>query len=284
MKKGSIFIVSCLILIFTMFGCGKNEKTDYTIDEFGKIYVETQELFNEKTKYFTSEELIGDEAYKVYIECSKKTGLPINEEITLRGNKNSNSLGFSVSSLENENYKIYCLLPKGEKNISTLINDGDPIQVKGIFNKPDYPYGFLSESQIISPVKINTGYSENVDDALSQIDIDSIMTDVLVFGEVDSIMLMDEFINVYSNMTFSESFDISSIYGDKIACIHSTQDDSPGIFYVSYYEELMPGIKEGDKVAIRGYAKDMLNFLKADGSRTVVNAFINIPQSYYVFE
>ena len=114
------FAILLLVGLFAFTGCASTNtsqtvspskketmatsSTDYTMDDFGKLLSETEKLFSEETKDFSKDQLYTQEAYDKYVECSKKTGLPVNQEITLHGVKRDfgYSYAYSVASAEND--------------------------------------------------------------------------------------------------------------------------------------------------------------------------------------
>lgn len=265
MKKISIYIF-CGMLSTALFSCNgtKTTKTEYSIDEIGKLYNETEELFKEEAKYLTDDELSGDVGYELYKKCSKKTGLPFNKQITIRGKKHSSIIGFCISSDDNK-YSIVCTGSENEKNKSLFVDNGENVIVNGIMSKEDSAYGSLSDSTFISPKKIDESYNNNISELLD--DYDNLEFPVTVQGEIDLVQSLDEFENTMRLMENANyNFDFS--HSNTAVTLKSDTEEGGSITFTCTAEEL-GDFKRGDHIAVQGFIDDLMSSQHFDGTEDV---------------
>lgn len=297
-RKFAIFL---LVGLFTFTGCGTTDtshaslpiqekkvsatSTDYSINEFGKLLVETNEMFDEKTKYFTEEQLSGDDGYNVYKECSEKTGLPVNQEITLHGVKKdfAYSYAYSVTSAENEDYAVTCFPVAEENNKYILIPDGDNIMVKGIFSKDSASYGSLSDVHIVSGIPYNISYQNNIDNIVPALSTDS--SNVIVTGVVREIYDTETFKNTLSTyFLVNDAYNPDHLYLSKTVELGlDDESESLPVLYFTYNPDVTPEIQVGDKIAINGEAYDICDMVTADGSTRAFFGVIDMVYNYYKY-
>lgn len=288
MKKKILSVLLIFGMSFSLMACGGGSSSsssgsgnvkEYDIEEFGEMYSETEELFADESEYLTEEELYSNKGYELYGECSKKTGLPFNEEISLRGKKgNSGALGFTVNS-SNEDVSIYCHFPDGEQNLSFFIEDGENIVVNGIFSK-DGAYGSLSDVSITSPSEIDTSYKNNVSDVLAN--YDNISGAVVVVGEVDYIQSLDEFENAMT-ITNNSNYNFDASHFDNVVTLKSDIAEGENITFMYDPEYSSVELSSGDKVAVCGYIESLMDLLQADGSTKVMWGNLNDIYEIYKF-
>lgn len=258
--------------------CQSNTKTEFTIDEFGELYKKTHELFNEEGKYLTDEEKNNEEGRKLFQKCSKKTGLPYNTEITLRGVKKTFAGGLSIES-EDEKYTIYCKFPsEPNNNIGLFVEDGKNVVVAGIFSKEDGPYGMLSDTEFISPSEINIEYkATDINEVLAEIDNEYISVDKVIQGEIFSIMSLEEFKDQFDEfIDFDKRF-----FSDTVARIDGTDG---GTIYFSYNENIIGKLSAGDRVAIQGDVYSITGFKNSSQKYISIGGYINTVYDCYNFD
>lgn len=278
MKKKLMSIAILAAIAFLLLSCSSKNKTEYDIDEFGKIYEETQKLFDNESKYLTTDELYGNEGYQLYKKCSNKTGLPFNEEITLRGIKSQTSGGIQIIS-KDEKYEIYCYFPTSINNVGIFIPDGENIIVNGIFSKKDSGYGFLSDTAIISPEKINIEYKgNNVTDVISSIPNDDESVNEVIYGEVTELLTLDELKDKLSkHINFDDGF-----YHDKVARLDGVSGNM-GTIYFTYHENIIGELSVGDKIAIQGDVRSFASLDTDNGYIALGGGIIESISSCYNF-
>ena len=289
MKKKILSVLLIFGMSFSLMACGGGSSSsssgsgnvkEYDIEEFGEMYSETEELFADESEYLTEEELYSDKGYELYGECSKKTGLPFNEEISLRGKKGSSStLGFTVNS-STEDVSIYCYFPAEEQNLSYFIADGENIVVNGIFSKSSGSHGCLSDVSITSPSEIDTSYKNNVSDVLAN--YDNISGPVVVIGEIDYIQSLDEFENAMSLINNS-NYNFDYPHYDNVVTLKSDDAEGENITFMYDSEYSSVELSPGDKVAVCGYIESLMDLLQADGSTKVMWGNLNNVYEIYKF-
>ena len=294
------FAMLLLIGLFAFAGCGapntsqvaspvQEEKvsttsSDYSIDEFGKLLVETNEMFDEKTKYFTEEQLSGDDGYNAYKECSERTGLPINQEIILHGVKKdfAHSYAYCVTSTENGNYYVPCFPAAEENNKYILIPDGDNIMVKGIFSKKNAPYGSLSDAYIVSGIPYNISYQNNIKDIVPTLTTEP--SNVVVTGIVREIYDTETFKKSLSYFSLTDAYNPDHLYQSKTVALGSDDEsESLPILYFTYNPDVTAELKVGDKITVNGEAYDICDMLTADGSTRTFFGVIDMVRNYYKY-
>lgn len=295
------FAILLLVGLFTFTGCGTTDtshaslplqekkvsatSTDYSIDDFGKLLVETNEMFDEKTKYFTEEQLSGDDGYNVYKECSEKTGLPVNQEITLHGVKKdfAHSYAYCVTSTENGNYYVPCFPAAEENNKYILIPDGDNIMVKGIFSKENAPYGSLSDAYIVSGIPYNISYQNNIDNIVPALSTDP--SNVIVTGVVREIYDTETFKNTLSTyFLVNDAYNPNHLYLPKTVELGlDDESESLPVLYFTYDPDVTAELKVGDKITVNGEAYDICDMLTADGSTRTFFGVIDMVYNYYKY-
>lgn len=255
-----------------------NQKSEYDIDEFGKMFNETQELFEKESEYMTTDELFSDKGYNLYKKCSKKTGLPFNKEVTLRGKKVQLLGAIGISSNDN-NYVICCKFSSPVNNIGIFIPDDQNVIVKGIFSKIGGMYGWLSDTEIISPEKINIEFKDNnVASVISSIPDDISSVDSMIYGEVTDILTLDELKNNLSKLI---DFD-NGFFFNKVARIDGIEGKE-GTIYFTYDEDRIGVLTTGDKLAIKGRVHSIGGFTDSNGDYVAIGGIIDAVYDCYNF-
>lgn len=281
-KKKILGILMAISLICLLSACSNDSngisKKEYTADEFGKLQSETNKLFEEKSVYLTDEERNGEEGREIYAECSKDTGLPYNEEITIRGVKEPFFQGMIVRS-EDESCNIFCRFSSEvSNNIALFIEDGESVVVKGIFSKEGEPYGFLADTEFISPSQLDISYMESdINEILSKVTSETASVNTVIHGQISSIISLDEF-----KKQAADYIDFDTVYfSDNVARM-----DGPngGTVYFSYADEYNLDISVGDKIAIQGELHSMLGFDDGNGNYTAVAGYIGLLYGCYNFD
>lgn len=260
MKKKILSILISMMFPILLLSCG-NIKTEYEAAEFIELEEETWQLFNEETKNFTSNELLGNKARELYEECSKKTGLPFNKEITIRGIKGSsassdtgsNDKGFGITSSDSNGSTI-ANYPMKEGDEWLFIEKGTDIVVKGTYSAGK-GYGMLENAHIISPENIEKDYTNNVFNTLSEVPNGEDYITTIVFGKVSDLMTLDEF----KKSTANADIDIGGYrLFENIARIDGDEEHGNGTIYFSYDDEEICDLSLGDKIAVLGSVRSVL--------------------------
>lgn len=261
MRKRILSILLVGILVGSLTACGGGEKNssskEYDIEEFGKLLDETDELFEKESEYLTSEEMYGEEAYELYKECSKETGLPFNKKVTIRGKKQASTIGFNLVSSD-EKYNVPCFFGSGDyedktdKNVSMFIEDGENVIVTGIISEKENSYGCLTNIAFESPKEIEGTYKNNIEEVLG----DEATGCKVVFGEIELIQSIDEFKNAVEALK-NTNYEHQDFYFDSVATISSTSDESNGTVSFAYDSDIYD-LKEGDKIATQGFIDDLM--------------------------
>lgn len=277
MKKKISAVLLLSIIAFSGCGGSKNANAQYDIEEFGALYEKTQKMFEEESKYLTTEELNGEEGFSLYKKCSKETGLPYDKEITLRGKKKNSMVSFEVTSSDEE-YSIMCFFDADAQDDSIFIEEGENIVVTGIFSDADKYYGALSGVEIVSPSKIDTEYNNNVAEILDN--LDGTNGTSVIQGEITNIQSLEEFENAMSLMEDTVNYSPSDLYYDTVVTISGEEDKS---ITFMYNPEHLGELKIGDKVVVSGYVDSLMDFSKADGTTDVLWGIIGNIYDIYVF-
>lgn len=279
MKRKIIIFASILILALLSVSCGAENKKEYDIEEFGKLYLETQELFEEETQYLTDEELAGEKGRNAYEKCSKKTGLPFNKSVTIRGQKKyTHGSTFWIDSEDSE-YSIPCSFDNDEQNVCIFVNDGDNIVVSGIFSEENKGYGSLTSISIDSPEQIDTSFKSNVDDVLSR--CNEHYESCVVQGEVAEVKTLEDFEYIMSLLSKTVNYEHQDYYYETVICVKDSEGE--GCIYFMYDKDKFGELKQGEKVAVEGYVEDLSHLLKADGTTEVMSGLMGNIYSLYIF-
>lgn len=281
MKK--IILATAVVITTSLFfvGCSKNSGDvvlEYNIEEFGALYLETEKLFEAESEYLTEEEF-DEVSYALYQECSKKTGLPFNQKIKLRGKKSSGYLiGFYVESTDGE-YSIPCLYA-GDNDLSLLVDDGEVVVVTGVFSESEGSYGCLSSASITSP-KIDTTFSNNMAQILSNALINTnYYTDYFAIrGEVYSIQTLSEFEEYMAVSTDNNGYEHQDYYDDHVI----TLEGEKCFISFAYNPIFFPDIKVGDKIATQGCFETTRSY-EVDETTTINWGFLGNVYSIYIYE
>lgn len=272
MKKRLLSIVLSVSFILTLTSCAssgdlnstsaKSKIKEYDVEEFGKLLNETNEMFESESEYLTKEELYAKEGYELYKKCSKKTGLPFDTEVVIRGKKQNSISGFTIVSSDGK-YSIPCFFDKGEKNISLFIPLDENVVVSGTFSSEEDSYGCLTNPIFKSPSKIDTDYVNNIDTALK--DMETISDATVVFGEVKAVQPLNKFENAMSLMKNTVTYESMDYYYDTVITLSSEERS----IYFMYDDSTYGEIKVGDKIGTQGYIYDLMHIKKADGTTDV---------------
>ena len=102
MKKNNLFQPMYPIFYFSIFNCLWCffyhptlfiQKVD-SIDDLSPLLEETNNLFEEKGKYLTDDEKYEEKGKKLYHKCAKEIGLPIDQDLIVRGYKGTIPFSF----------------------------------------------------------------------------------------------------------------------------------------------------------------------------------------------
>lgn len=286
MKRKFMAVLLMSVLVLSLAACGggesgsdtseKQEIKEYDIEIFGKTYEETRSLFDEETKYLTEEEINSQKGADIWAKCSEQTGLPLNEEIILRGKKNQFIDHICIKS-EDEQYIIFCMFPELPKqNVSLFVEDDSNVVVKGIFSKKGAPYGMLSDTTFVSPSEIDASYKgNNVADVLSEFRDSNERIDAIVYGEITDILPIEEF-----KESLSGRIDEAGYYYDTVARI---DDPENGTIYFSFNENYTVDMHIGDKVATQGTLEVVVDFDSPSDGYMALCAFIDRAEHCYNF-
>lgn len=274
MKKKLLLTLATTIISILMISCDNTPKTEYDIDELGKLLAETDDLFEEETKNWIR--TYGEEGFEVYKKCAEKTGLPFNTEITVCGIKKGVGTSFYIESETNDEYEIYCY----SDYVSSpylFLEEGENVIVKGLINESNASRGSLVNIEVISP-EIKIKYEENIADAIQILNEDS-YPELVVMGEIKEVLSREEFINFIS--ASPDMFEISEnhIFTSFIYILSSKEDN-----YKFYIECPEPLFKKGDIVAFSGYSKPLLLSSNDEGTQDVTWGFMVINRGYYKFQ
>lgn len=295
------FAILLLVGLFAFTGCASTNtsqtvspskketmaasSTDYTMDDFGKLLSETEKLFSEETKDFSKDQLYTQEAYDKYVECSKKTGLPVNQEITLHGVKRDfgYSYAYSVASAENDDYYVGCFPTEKENNQFILVPDGKDITVRGVFSKDKDSYGTLSDAYFISGIPYDISYENNVDSIVPSLSTEK--SNVIVTGVVREIYDTETFKNTLSTyFPVNDAYNPDHLYLSKTVELGLDDEaESLPVLYFTYNPDVTPEIQVGDKIAVNGEAYDICDMLTADGSVRTNFGVIDMVYNYYKY-
>lgn len=286
MKKKllAILLISALSTCFTACSNGGTENVkkseqpkEYNMDDFGVLFEETNELFEKESEYLTNEELISDKGYALYEKCSKETGLPFNESITLRGKKSNSLSGFFLTSSD-EKYYIGCYFSEGTQNKSFFIENGENLVVTGIISESVDSYGSLTNITIESPENIDISYENNITEILA--DYENISGAVTIQGEINIISPLEEFEQAMDKMGDMVSYEHEDYYYESVAGL----TDGDKTIYFMYNPDTFPNLKVGDKIAITGYVDDLMHVLNYDGTLNISLGLVGNIYDIYIFE
>lgn len=281
MKRKLTILILALSLAISATACGNNKDSkkskEYNIEDFGIMYEETDALFEKESEYLTSEELFGDEGYSLYKKCSKETGLPFNESITLRGKKMCSTWGFLVTSADEE-YSINCFFSDETPNTSLFIKNGESIVVSGIFSEAADSYGCLTNVTIDSPENIEIVYENNIDAILSE--YEHISRSVIVQGEISTILSLEEFEQGMEIMKSTVTYEHQDYYYDTVAQLQGEN----GSIYFMYKNDEYPNLKAGDKVVTAGYVNDLMHLIHLDGTVEILSGLMGNVYDIYTFQ
>lgn len=256
MKK-TIYSSLCILFFISLFltACGDSSpipsfsSKEYSIDNLSPLLEETDNLFEEQGKYLTDDEKYKEEkGKKLYRKCAKETGLPIDQEIIVRGYKGTVPFSFGIYSDISDSW-LYCYTPEyldanqiNNKTLSILIPDGDIVAVKGILSD----YGVLNNAEFVSPNNIDTTYTpSDLNTLLSDLRDTLPISDTTIYGRVTKTMTKTEYYQETASLEENEADILAS--NDPIACI---EDESGLKVYFSYLEKRTGKINVGDHIAI----------------------------------
>lgn len=288
MKKKILALLIAGAMALSSSACGRSSPLDsdsssknstsstqvsYDIDDFGILYSETQDMFEEKSSNFTLEDLSSDKAYSLYQKCSAKNDLPFNQKVTLTGFKDESRLGFKIESSDG-NYSVPCYFKDGAPNLSMFIPHGDEITVTGILSKDKGSYGVLSDCEIQSPKDITPEFSDNIDEVINS-DADY----NVIEGTVSDVVSLEDFENVMDTLKISE-YEHKDYYDSTV--LYLTTDDH--IIYVLYDPDTFGEIVPGDKIATLGSIDSLMELEKADGTSETIWGFTGNVYDLYIFD
>ena len=255
MKK-TIYSSLCILFFISLFltACGasstipRSSSKEYSIDDLSPLLEETNNLFEEKGKYLTDDEKYEEKGKKLYHKCAKEIGLPIDQDLIVRGYKGTIPFSFGIYSDISDTW-LYCYSPEyldadkiNNKNLSVLIPDGDVVAVKGTLSD----FGALDNTEFVSPSNIDTTYNpSDLNTLLSDLKDTFSISDITIYGEVSKIMTKTEYYQDTNSLEEDEADTLDSNY--PIACI---EDESGLKVYFSYLEKRTGKINIGDHIAI----------------------------------
>lgn len=282
MKMKLLITIFLFAMILALASCNKSAKSDkkpkeYDIEEFGKLFTDTGNMFAKECKYMTEDELDGQSACNLYKECAQKTGLPINEKVKIRGQKVSSPTGFMIESSDKK-YHVPCIFKDDEKNLSLFIEDGENILVEGSIVNEVNNRGYLGDVAILSPENIEKTFEDNLSETLSTLEEDSRGIKI-IHGEVSG---------VYSLEIFEDLMDATSVvnyahndnYYDTVVRLNN---DESSVFFM-YDTGAFGNLEMGDKVATQGLVQPLWTVTTADGDSRVLWGLMGNVQDLYIFD
>lgn len=277
MRKKLFHAILVFAVALSLIACSKTDTSStahsvYDMDDFGVLYAKTQKLFEKESSDFTAKELVSDKAYSLYEKCSRKTGLPFNQKITLTGFKSESSIGFSIESSDGK-YSFPCFFKDGDSNLSMFIESGDKITVTGVISKDSKTYGVLDNCKITSPKNITPKFHDNIDDVIES---DSACN--VIEGTVSDVVSLDDFESMVNMMGLSE-YEHRDYYFNNVLYI-STDDH---FVFAFYNPEIVGKIEAGDKIATLGSIDSLYELQKADGTSQTIWGLIGNIYDVYVF-
>lgn len=282
MKKKLLITIFLIAMISSLVACSKSTKSDtkpkeYDIEEFGKLFIETGNMFAKECKYLTKDEQTGESASNLYEKCAQKTGLPLNTKVSIRGKKASSSIGFMVESSDKK-YHVPCIFKDRGKNLSLFIEDGENILVTGSIINEENHRGYLGDVTILSPENIDEIFKDNLTETLSIIEEDKHGIKIIQ-GEVSG---------VYSLKIFEDIMEASSVvnytpndnYYDTVVRLNN---DESSVFFM-YDTDTFGDLETGDKIATQGLIHPLWTVEMADGTSRVLWGLMGNVQDLYVFD
>ena len=271
MKK-IIYSSLCILFFISLFltACGDSStipgssSKEYSIDDLSPLLEETDNLFEEKGKYLTDDEKYEEKGKKLYRKCAKEAGLPIDQEIIVRGYKGTIPFSFGIYSDVSDTW-LYCYSSEyldadkiNNKNLSILIPNGDVVAVKGTLSD----FGALNNAEFVSPNNIDTTYNpSDLNTLLSDLRDTLSISDITIYGEVTKIMTKTEYYQATASLEDNEADNLDS--NDSIGCI---EDESGLKVYFSYLEKRTGKINIGDHIAISAYSLERIGSPDPDAS------------------
>lgn len=260
MKKKIIALLLCGTIFISGCSSQKSLKTEYDIDEFLEIWEDIGELVDEDTEYVPEDELL-QARYESITKHLKSTDLTPGQIITINGKIEplvayDGKFLFSLveSDYEYDEENSWNLVScSSEDTWGILINPMENVTITGTLLAEEGST-VLSHCTIDSPSLSKLEYEAN----LSTISDD----DSLFMGEVSAVYRgydkMKQFIT-YHNIDYNSSLSSSIEYANEILLLTDGKITLP----CSISLDTAGDIKEGDKIAIRGYWWD--NYISDSG-------------------
>lgn len=260
MKKVLLIFIS--ILFVFLAGCS-TPKSEYTIDEFSQIKKEVLEDIQEKTKYYTVDEM-NLQYVQLLTDGLKEKNVKL-DSLTLRGIFDGSFSGIigitdgneaKYVSLGNDTEIRYNELLAKASNESFWLEDGESVVIKGGI-APEIGAFEINNTEIISPdVSNRIRYVNNVSKVCNgNYDSGKIVSGTLVklipITEREKEALYDEYRDSEYQM-----FYMSYSLADYIGIISADDNDSDCVVclfsIMTDYSKKYDGLREGVKISVKG--------------------------------
>ena len=299
MKK-ILGLLLAMILAIGMCGCssGTSSVKEYNIDEFLPTYRKILSSIEEKTQYWSEDELQSSKYTELVKKEAESGGFSLNQTIIIRGkvdttypsflfkstSKNSNE-DTESDDYEDEDFEpdsedadfdsttFMCLFSENP-NSPALLEPGSNVAIEGTLfaEKKDEEKGtkyiseYLSDCKIKSPDISKVKFADNVTDAIAVDGSERIMGTV---NSIEKITTSDDDKEEYleSVDTSSDEYNYASAY--RFANYVIYLNNGPGNTlpcFINTTEDLLP--KEGDKISLIGehFSYDYSDYINAENS------------------
>lgn len=282
MKKILSIIMVLTTIILATVACGRvaesnDELKEYDVEEFGKLLQDTNRLFAKESEGMTEDELSGEERRDLYEKCAQEIGLPLNTKVILQGEKASGTIGFTLFSPDRK-YMVPCIFRDTKKNQSLLIKDGEKVTVTGsIINEVSH-YGYLADTTIISPENIEATFESNISDTLANLDDDI----KIVQGEVAGVLSLEHF-ELKMEAAVTTNYVHNDNYDNTVVQLKDEGDEGESIYFICD-SSISGDLEIGDKVAVQGFVRSLMDTKRSDGTTWVMWGLINGVRDLYLFD
>lgn len=279
MKKILSIIMVLTTILLAIVACGRvtesnDELKEYDVEEFGKLLQDTNRLFAKESEGMTEDELSGEERRDLYEKCAQEIGLPLNTKVILHGEKASGTIGFTLFSPDRK-YHVPCIFGDTKKNQSLLIKDGENVTVTGAIINEVSNRGYLADIAIISPENIEATFESNISETLANLDDDI----KIVQGEVAGVLSLEHFelkmeAAVTTNYVHNDNYDNTVV---------QLKDEGESIYFICD-SSISGNLEIGDKVAVQGFVRSLMDTKRSDGTTWVMWGLINGVRDLYLFD
>ena len=276
MKK-ILGLLLAMILAIGMCGCssGTSSVKEYNIDEFLPTYRKILSSIEEKTQYWSEDELQSSKYTELFKKEAESGGFSLNQTIIIRGKVDTTYPSFlfistsknSNEDTESDDYEDEDFEPDSEDA------DFDSTTFMCLFaEKKDKEKGtkyiseYLSDCKIKSPDISKVKFADNVTDAIAVDGSERIMGTV---NSIEKITTSDDDKEEYleSVDTSSDEYNYASAY--RFANYVIYLNNGPGNTlpcFINTTEDLLP--KEGDKISLIGehFSYDYSDYINAENS------------------